>query len=502
MVARTASVVDTRALAAEIAELIGPGDVVVLGGDLGAGKTAFTQGLGGALGVTEQIVSPTFTIERVYEGRVTLHHLDVYRLDNLHEALDLGLDEALDDGEVAVVEWGEAISGVLGRDYLLVRLALGAGDDDRTVTFEVHGPRSGGSCRRAPNGGRTLGGRDAGRRRARRARVGDPRRARGRRRRRGWLLMLVLGITTSTPQIGVAVGGHEGVLATWAAVPRPPPRRARHPRDRRGVRERRRRALRHRRGGGRRRAGVVHGPARRRGDRQGDCVGVGCADDRCVEPRPVGVPAGHASRAITAAIDARRGELFVAGYVAVPGGVQRTSEPRTATPDDLAADLLATPGEHLLVGDGAQRYAALLEENGRVELADAGSGYPSRAGPGAARPRTGAARGVGGPGRHPVRVPAPARRRDQLADPRRGRGAMSPQVRAEAPPVEQVAITLRRCAAVTCARCCAIERKVYAKPWTMGLFLGELARRRVAQLRRRQLGRGRGGPRRAAVHRG
>ena len=141
VVARTASVVDTRALAAEVAALIGPGDVVVLGGDLGAGKTAFTQGLGAALGVTEQIVSPTFTIERVYEGRLTLHHLDVYRLDNLHEALDLGLDEALDDGEVAVVEWGEAVSGVLGRDYLLARLALGAGDDDRTVTFEAHGPR-------------------------------------------------------------------------------------------------------------------------------------------------------------------------------------------------------------------------------------------------------------------------------------------------------------------------------------------------------------------------
>lgn len=141
VVARTASVAETRALATEVAAVVGPGDVIVLGGDLGAGKTAFTQGLGAALGVTEQIVSPTFTIERVYEGRVTLHHLDVYRLDNLHEALDLGIDEALDDGEVAVVEWGEAISGVLGRDYLLVRLALGAGDDDRAITFEVHGPR-------------------------------------------------------------------------------------------------------------------------------------------------------------------------------------------------------------------------------------------------------------------------------------------------------------------------------------------------------------------------
>lgn len=127
-------------MAAAIAALVGPGDVIVLGGDLGAGKTAFTQGLGAALGVGEPIVSPTFTIERVYEGRVVLHHLDVYRLDHLHEALDLGLDEALDDGGVAVVEWGEAITGVLGRDYLLVRLALGEADDDRVATFDLHGP--------------------------------------------------------------------------------------------------------------------------------------------------------------------------------------------------------------------------------------------------------------------------------------------------------------------------------------------------------------------------
>jgi tRNA threonylcarbamoyladenosine biosynthesis protein TsaE len=136
----TASVEATQAVAAELAAFVSAGDVIVLGGDLGAGKTAFTQGLGAALGVSEPIVSPTFTIERIYDGRVRLHHLDVYRLEHLHEALDLDLAEALDDGDVAVVEWGEAISGVLGRDYLLVRLALGSGDDDRIITFEPHGP--------------------------------------------------------------------------------------------------------------------------------------------------------------------------------------------------------------------------------------------------------------------------------------------------------------------------------------------------------------------------
>lgn len=137
----TTSVEETRAFAAAVAEVIEPGDVVVLGGDLGAGKTAFVQGFGRALGVTDQIVSPTFTIERLYQGRVQLHHLDVYRLDHVHEALDLGLSEALDDGHVAVVEWGDAITAVLGLDYLHITLELGDSDDDRTISVQPYGLR-------------------------------------------------------------------------------------------------------------------------------------------------------------------------------------------------------------------------------------------------------------------------------------------------------------------------------------------------------------------------
>ena len=141
----THGVEQTHAVAAAIAELIEPGDVLVLGGQLGAGKTAFTQGLGEALGVTDRIVSPTFTIERIYSGwlgtePVRIRHLDVYRLENLHEALDLGLDEALDDGDIAVIEWGEAIAGVIGRDYLSIRLELGEGDDDRFIQVAAEGP--------------------------------------------------------------------------------------------------------------------------------------------------------------------------------------------------------------------------------------------------------------------------------------------------------------------------------------------------------------------------
>lgn len=130
----------TASLAAAVAPLVEPGDVLVLDGDLGAGKTVFTQGLGAALGVTDRILSPTFTIERIHRGRVRLHHLDVYRLGTIHELLDLGLDEALDDGGVAVIEWGASIADTLGRDHLLVTLRRGDGDDDRVVTFETVGP--------------------------------------------------------------------------------------------------------------------------------------------------------------------------------------------------------------------------------------------------------------------------------------------------------------------------------------------------------------------------
>lgn len=134
------SVDQTRAIAATVAELARPGDLLLLSGDLGAGKTAFTQGLGFGLGVTDPITSPTFTIAQVYEGRLRLHHLDVYRLEQLSEALDLGLGEILDDGAVTVIEWGDHILPILPADYLEIALSYGEDDDDRTLTLRPVGP--------------------------------------------------------------------------------------------------------------------------------------------------------------------------------------------------------------------------------------------------------------------------------------------------------------------------------------------------------------------------
>ncbi|MCB9402696.1 MAG: tRNA (adenosine(37)-N6)-threonylcarbamoyltransferase complex ATPase subunit type 1 TsaE [Microthrixaceae bacterium] len=142
MVARTASVLETRDLAAALAELARPSDLLVLVGDLGAGKTAFTQGFGRGLGIDEQITSPTFALVRSYTGRLDLYHLDVYRLEQVSEALDLGLSELLDDGSVTVIEWGDTIAPALPHDYLEVHLRFDV-PDGPAPTGESSAPATG-----------------------------------------------------------------------------------------------------------------------------------------------------------------------------------------------------------------------------------------------------------------------------------------------------------------------------------------------------------------------
>lgn len=140
---RTTGVEETRRFAGAIAELARAGDLVLLVGDLGTGKTAFAQGFAKALGVDEQVTSPTFTLVRTYRGRLTLNHLDVYRLDRLQEADDLGLAELVDDGGVTLIEWGDAVRPALQPDYLEVRLAhatLEEDDDLRHLQLTVVGP--------------------------------------------------------------------------------------------------------------------------------------------------------------------------------------------------------------------------------------------------------------------------------------------------------------------------------------------------------------------------
>lgn len=130
----TASVAATRAVAAAMAPVVRDGDLLVLVGDLGAGKTAFTQGLSAALGVEEPVTSPTFTLANRYEGRLVVNHLDVYRIEALAEAADLAVDELLDDG-VTLIEWGDVILPTLPDDRLELRITFGRDDDDRVLEF-------------------------------------------------------------------------------------------------------------------------------------------------------------------------------------------------------------------------------------------------------------------------------------------------------------------------------------------------------------------------------
>jgi tRNA threonylcarbamoyladenosine biosynthesis protein TsaE len=136
----TRSVDETRALGEGLGRsLLRAGDVVVLAGDLGTGKTAFAQGVAKGLGVTEPVVSPTFTIVREYEGRLPLTHVDVYRLDRLQELHDLGFDELLDEG-VTLVEWGDVATQLLPPERLEVSLSLaGAEAGDREISLSPVG---------------------------------------------------------------------------------------------------------------------------------------------------------------------------------------------------------------------------------------------------------------------------------------------------------------------------------------------------------------------------
>lgn len=135
----TRSADETHALGRRIGAVLRAGDVVVLDGELGTGKTVFAKGLAVALGITEPVVSPTFTVVREYDAPLPLVHVDVYRLDHLQELHDLGFDDLIGSEAVTVVEWGDRVSALLPADRLDVHLEPGADDDDRSVSFEAAG---------------------------------------------------------------------------------------------------------------------------------------------------------------------------------------------------------------------------------------------------------------------------------------------------------------------------------------------------------------------------
>lgn len=189
--------------------------------------------------------------------------------------------------------------------------------------------------------------------------------------------MLVLGIETATPQVGVAIGGHEGVLASFHSS-----------RDRRHA-ETLAPAVRFVAGQARvelDEIGVIAvdvGPGLFTGMRVGLAAAKALAHALRVPMIPVSsldliaFPVRYAERRIVAVIDARRGEVFHAAYRRVPGGIQRITEPGVCSPDELAGELVASAEDSLLVGDGAVRYADVLSRPAGVEIGERGLQYPS-----------------------------------------------------------------------------------------------------------------------------
>ena len=128
-------------LGAQIGKQLKPGDLVLLSGPLGAGKTALTQGIGQELGI-QNVTSPTFVISRIHQGKIPLVHVDAYRLQGDSTAIfdDLDLESYLPTS-VTVVEWGEGLANRLADQYLEIQIEFGESDDQRLVSIISHGPR-------------------------------------------------------------------------------------------------------------------------------------------------------------------------------------------------------------------------------------------------------------------------------------------------------------------------------------------------------------------------
>lgn len=127
---------ETESYAAKLAERLAPGAVLALYGDLGAGKTCFIRGLAHGLGCSRTVHSPTFTLINEYPGRLPLYHMDLYRIRDADEALDLGLDDYLFGNGVCAIEWAERIEPLLPPATLRVRLAAGVGENERSICIE------------------------------------------------------------------------------------------------------------------------------------------------------------------------------------------------------------------------------------------------------------------------------------------------------------------------------------------------------------------------------
>jgi len=131
----SASPEDTEVAGERLGRTLGPGDVVALTGELGAGKTCFVQGIARGVGVTTRPTSPTFVLVNEYRGRLPVHHVDAYRTNSVTELADLGLEEMIDGDAVTVIEWAEKAGPLLPKRTIHVHIE-GVGDEPRTIRIE------------------------------------------------------------------------------------------------------------------------------------------------------------------------------------------------------------------------------------------------------------------------------------------------------------------------------------------------------------------------------
>ena len=377
VVARTASPLETRALAGRLARVCRSGDVVLLIGDLGVGKTVFAQGFAAALGVAGPVTSPTFALVRHYacadgagsQGTGVRHliHADVYRTGSLDEVVDLALAELVEESAVALVEWGDLAAPALGPSALEVTLAApgprrragkAGGDAGGSGRLGLSGGRSGGAGLRARATGRTV---------------------------------TMVAIETATETVAVALRTPDGVQGELTVGGR-----------RRHV-ETLTPALDHLFGqlgvgpADLRVVAVDLGPGLFTGLRVGVATakalaqtqGIGVVGATSLEILAVGAASVGHSGAVLACVDARRGQVFAAVSAVEAGapvpGTCRLG-PGLFSPAGLVAALRhlderderdGRPGVPILaVGDGAQRYADDLASVEGLNVATPGLSYP------------------------------------------------------------------------------------------------------------------------------
>ena len=128
----------TKEIAYNLGKILDAGSLVIMTGDLGAGKTTFTQGIALGLGISKNVTSPTFTIMKVYKNKIPLYHIDAYRLEGLSQ--DLGLAEMMEDDGVCVIEWPIFIDDRLPKEHLNIDLKL-IDDQTREITISANGKK-------------------------------------------------------------------------------------------------------------------------------------------------------------------------------------------------------------------------------------------------------------------------------------------------------------------------------------------------------------------------